>query len=225
MEATSLLHKPIPVDRAAVAPAPAARLPHTDNMPLPPLVLPPLILGGPASSRLLYAASRASASGLLATCLVRALYRTTPEWLREDESWRALLASSEADDAGSQDEMATLSAVLVKLQGLVATGQAVLRGGRRADRRRRVLRHVLSGSSGSARRLGEDGHSRPLTALEWNVALLAYVQLCGQMRDRHPELRDKLYSSIEADEPIREGDGSEAADETGAMTRLSQLLM
>jgi len=182
-------------------------------MPLPPL-LPPLLLGGPASSRLLFAASRATASGLLATCLVRALYRSTPEWLREDESWRALIASSDADDddgcgGGSPEEMATLSAVLGKLQGLVATGHAVLRGGRRAGRRRRVLRHVLGGSS--ARRL-DDGRSRPLTALEWNVALLAYVQLCGQMRDRHPELRDKLYSSIGADESIQEGDGSEVAD-------------
>ena len=185
-------------------------------MPLPPLVAPPLLVGGPASSRLLFAASRASASGLLATCLVRALYRSAPEWLREDDSWRALIASSEADEGsgGSQDEMATLSAVLVKLQGLVATGHAVLRGGRRAGRRRRVLRHVLGGSS-NARRLGDDCRSRPLTALEWNVALLAYVQLCGQMRDRHPELRDKLYSSFEADQSVQKGDGSEVeiADE------------
>lgn len=84
-------------------------------MPIPPPAFPLFLLHplhpSPASA---YAA-RAGASTLLATALARDLYRRTPEWIRQDDVWKSLLETEEGGE-GHKDEMASLTAVIQKLQ-------------------------------------------------------------------------------------------------------------
>jgi hypothetical protein len=84
-------------------------------MPIPPPAIPLFLLHplhpSPASA---YAA-RAGASTLLATALARDLYRRTPEWIRQDDVWKSLLETEEGGE-GHKDEMASLTAVIQKLQ-------------------------------------------------------------------------------------------------------------
>ncbi|KAL7538652.1 hypothetical protein ACHAWF_006165, partial [Thalassiosira exigua] len=180
-------------------------------MPIPPIPLPPHLL--PAAG----AAARAGASSLLASALAWDLWNRTPEWVREDGSWRALSSGDGTDGeerhggGGFADEMASLTAVLGKLEALVADGYDKLGSRRRRGRRRRiVLRAKASrrpdggdgtagaeGSSGSkalAKADGEDEDEAPrISTLEWHAALLAYWQLCSQIRERHPWWRDSMY--------------------------------
>ena len=179
-------------------------------MPIPPPI--PILLH-PATT---HAAARASSS-LLAAALVHNLYSRLPEWVREDEAWKSLLRSTDASgtsanatSGGHVDEMASLASVIAKLEGLLGTGWGVLGSQRRRMRRRRT--------AGSSSRLYEDSSCRSnmsrscqsqpssgtvtmmeeelsISPLEWHAALLAYVQISNQMRERHPGWRDEMYHS------------------------------
>lgn len=194
-------------------------------MPLPPAAIPLCLLHplhpNPASA---YAA-RAGASSLLAAALARDLYRRTPEWIRQDDLCRSLLESQEGDNKdGHVDEMASLTAVIQKLQGLIVTGYEKLGSERRRMRRKKAAR---SGASVRGKRLMkkstseclcqdgsscefckcqlEDGNVNSsiadsvsddvITPLEWHAALLAYIQLSNQIRERYPQFRDGMYES------------------------------
>lgn len=193
-------------------------------MPIPPPF--PLFLLHPfhPNPATTYAA-RAGASSLLAAALARDLYRRTPEWIREDDLWKSLLESEETKD-GHVDEMASLTAVIQKLQGLIVTGYEKLGSERRRMRRRRT---ALSGSTRKGKRLtrkstseclcqykesmcqycnscrdeeasnvessvtSESALNDSITPLEWHAALLAYIQLSNQIRERYPMWRDRMY--------------------------------
>ncbi len=121
--------------------------------PIPPPFFLPLL--NPATfAAAIRAVGGAGASTLLAYVLVQHLWRHTPEWIREDESWQALFAKSEravdnnnADTATSMeefvDEMASLTAVVQKLEALVATGYDKLGSQRGLRRRRRAVRRAV----------------------------------------------------------------------------------
>lgn len=159
-------------------------------------IIPPSFFLNPAT----YAAALrtfggAGASTLLAYVLAQHLWRHTPEWIREDQSWQALFAKrsqrqqqftnattntgkrlqgnhdhdlADADgnaasttmaDATAEfvDEMASLTAVVQKLEALVLTGYEKLgsrRGGLR--RRRRVVRRAAMMASSSRQELLND---------------------------------------------------------------------
>ena len=124
--------------------------------------------------------------------------------------------------------MASLTAVIQKLQGLIVTGYEKLGSERRRSRRRKT---ALSGSSGRGKRFvrkttseclcqckgslcqvcyscekggesivepsvtGESVSNESITPLEWHAALLAYIQLSNQIRERYPQWRDRMYES------------------------------
>ncbi|KAL9183383.1 hypothetical protein ACHAXT_005170 [Thalassiosira profunda] len=201
-------------------------------MPIPPIIpLPPHLLlpGGPAAAAAATRAAGAGASSLLAAALARNLWEQTPEWVRNDESWKAFSRAkgameAEAGDEDFVDEMATLTAVIRKLELLVITGYDKLGSERRMGRRRHVVRrtvsrHKLSGESSErsgesensdlqqrqhqprpSLRLEEDDSNTQISPLEWHAALLAYWQLCNQMRERHPWIRDSMYKQDTGDE-------------------------
>ena len=97
-------------------------------MPIPPLIVPPHLLLPPPVVAASATVARAATSSLIASALARHLWKSTPEWIREDESWLALNNKSNGgeggDDGGEDfvDEMASLTAVIRKLEGLVGTG-------------------------------------------------------------------------------------------------------
>eukprot|EP00578_Thalassiosira_sp_NH16_P025470 CAMPEP_0181097612 /NCGR_PEP_ID=MMETSP1071-20121207/11663_1 /TAXON_ID=35127 /ORGANISM="Thalassiosira sp., Strain NH16" /LENGTH=977 /DNA_ID=CAMNT_0023180107 /DNA_START=11 /DNA_END=2940 /DNA_ORIENTATION=- len=202
-------------------------------MPIPPIIpIPPhLLLPGPAALATVRAAagaatSRASAAGassLLASALAANLWKQVPEWIREDESWLAIISRNSRTDRGGGDggdggssdpvfvdEMASLTAVIQKLEALVATGYDKLGSQRRMGRRRRtVSRHANESDAASEIRQRAsflslsmkqeegDGGSSQISSLEWHAALLAYWQLCNQIRERYPWWRDKMYHRLD----------------------------
>ena len=193
-------------------------------MPIP--IPPHLLLSIPRVG----ASAYYGGSTLLATVLAHNLYKSTPEWVRNDESWKALGGIQNDDDnndVGFVDEMASLTAVISKLEGLVIDGFEKLGSQRRMGRRRHIVNSVskcnLNGSVGGVSESsvskdcgGEEAFNNNTTTLphegenninqnhqkqeetvisplEWHAALLAYWQLCNQIRERHPEWRDDVY--------------------------------
>eukprot|EP01082_Thalassiosira_pseudonana_P009818 g8984.t1 g8984 contig34:569653-572240(-) len=111
-------------------------------------------------------AARAGASSLLAAALARDLWGRIPEWIREDDLWKSLfftssLVESEHEnthtsmgrDDQHRDEMASLAAVIQKLQGLIVTGFEKLGSEQRMLRRRRRVA-ALSGPICNLRQMG-----------------------------------------------------------------------
>ena len=148
------------------------------------------LLHSPAAS---YAA-RAAGSSLLAGALARDLWRRIPEWIREDIGFQDLFCEGDLADennggGGNNDEMTSLIAVIQKLQALVTVGHKKLGSTNKRQRRRRKVAQLLS--SGTNNGIAED--STTISALEFHVALLAYVQLCNQIKHRYPEWRDDMY--------------------------------
>jgi hypothetical protein len=153
-----------------------------------------MILHSPAAS---YAA-RAAGSSLLAGALARDLWRRIPEWIRQDIGFQDLFCTNDdhnnnfddenADGGGGNDEMASLMAVIQKLQALVTTGYQKLGSTHKRQRRRRRVVQLLSSVSNTTT---ED--SATISTLEFHLALLAYVQLCNQIKERYPEWRDEMY--------------------------------
>ena len=175
-------------------------------MPIPPLLIPPHLLGGPAAIHAVRAAATSSsaaagASSILAYALAGRLWNRTPEWVRDDATWKALSGGdgSGGDVSGGgngregdvfRDEMASLAAVIGKLEGLVATGYDKLGSRRRVGRRGMIVQRTI----GRTTRADEDGttdrcpsrtspteteedddHAAPISALEWHAALLALL--------------------------------------------------
>ncbi|KAL7467434.1 hypothetical protein ACHAXS_007677 [Conticribra weissflogii] len=278
-----------------------------------------LLLRNPASAAYAAAAARAGASSLLAAALGRDLWLRIPEWVREDDVWKSL--SSYDDTAGDgesfgcngendegmhrqqqcRDEMASLAAVIQKLQALIVMGYDKLGSERRALRRRRRVAQISKATSASAlsssrttilpnspllqgnevvidqyfaeslndhsetktnnadphtasrtckgrafsfmkissQSFGNDGcnncncgnsltchicndlnqadENNPspssasddptnlrISALEWHAALLAYFQLCNQIRERYPSWRDDMYKKCEEENQVCE---------------------
>ena len=126
------------------------------------------------------------------------------------------------NDVGFVDEMASLTAVISKLEGLVIDGYEKLGSQRRMGRRRHIVKNVskcsLSGSDVNGSSFSKGGGTKDaytnnnnntttsphevdsninqnhqtqeesvISPLEWHAALLAYWQLCNQIRERHPE--------------------------------------
>ena len=167
-------------------------------MPIPPLIIPPHLLLPPPVVAASATVARAATSSLIASALARHLWKSIPEWIREDESWLALNNKSNGesgeggDDGGEDfvDEMASLTAVIRKLEGLVGTGYDRLGSKRRMIRRRHVVRRCwnyydkdgnsVGSSVGSSMLDGEE----IISPLEWHAALLAYLQLSNQIRVR-----------------------------------------
>ncbi|KAL3780109.1 hypothetical protein HJC23_005976 [Cyclotella cryptica] len=198
-------------------------------MPLPPAIPLFLLHPNPAST----CAARAGASSLLAAALARDLWRRTPEWIREDDVWKSLLDDEGGGSGGHKDEMASLAAVIQKLQGLIVTGYETLGSERRSMRRRRTARGSRGASRVDSQRervqrkstseclcqgngalcqsctfCQSQGQSTldssattdrsladPITPLEWHAALLAYIQLSNQIRERYPYWRDRMYEA------------------------------
>ena len=192
-------------------------------MPIPPV---PIFLLHPLHSPASAYAARAGASSLLAAALARDLYRRTPEWIREDDLWKSLM-EDETTDGGHRDEMASLAAVIQKLQGLIGTGYEKLGSERRRLRRRRTARgrrsrllhkstsECLCQTKGSTcnfcnkyefrnqeqsdfESITESISTDPITPLEWHAALLAYIQLSNQIRERFPSFRDQMYETSDS---------------------------
>jgi hypothetical protein len=178
-------------------------------MPLP--LLPPL-----PPHFYLYAATalRAAAvggGGASSLLLVRSLLRGL--WERSAPDWMRIRRVDDDDDGGGDkhggtttrmiDDMSSLSEVMLKLEGLVSMGREKLGSERRAARRRRVVNRFRAMSTsmttaGSTVRTTttttthhDDDNS--ISPLEWHAALLAYWQLCNQIRARHPNWRDDIY--------------------------------
>ncbi|KAL7482745.1 hypothetical protein ACHAW6_008410 [Cyclotella cf. meneghiniana] len=201
-------------------------------MPLPPPLPFFLLHPNPAST----CAARAGASSLLAAALARDLWRRTPEWIRQDDLWKSLLDEERGGSGGHKDEMASLAAVIHKLQGLIVTGYETLGSERRSLRRRRTARGRRSGVGASRLDSRRDRILRkstseclcqakgalcqsctfcrskeqstldssvategtladPITPLEWHAALLAYIQLSNQIKERYPYWRDRMYEA------------------------------
>ena len=117
-------------------------------------------------------------------------------------------------NGGHVDEMASLASVIRKLEGLLGTGWGVL-----GSERRRVRRRRTAGANSSSMPVGECScrstmmckscpscqyssqrtvtieDELPISPLEWHAALLAYIQLSNQMRERYPSWRDAMYES------------------------------
>ncbi len=172
-------------------------------MPLPIAHL--FLHSGPAAS---YAA-RAAGSSLLAGALARDLWRRIPEWIRQDIGFQDLLCTNDddgnnnsfdddenADGGGGNDEMASLIAVIQKLQALVTIGYEKLASEHKRERRRRKVERLLSSKSNNG--ITED--STTISTLEFHLALLAYVQLCNQIKERYPAWRDEMYDRYLADD-------------------------
>src|SRR6056300_1459636 len=125
-------------------------------MPIP-IPAAHLLLHSPAAS---YAA-RAAGSSLLAGALGRDLWRRIPCWIKRDVSFQDLFGNNryndddnDFDDGNLQhqdgdggDEMASLVAVIQKLQALVATGYKKLGSDHKRQRRRRKVMRLLSSAS------------------------------------------------------------------------------
>ncbi len=175
------------------------------KMPLP---IAHLLLHSPAAS---YAA-RAAGSSLLAGALARDLWRRIPEWIRQDIGFQDLLCTNDTSfddedaDGGGNDEMASLMAVIQKLQALVTIGYDKLGSKHKRQRRRRKVEQLLSsksnnGSPKNNNSTNED--STTISTLEFHLALLAYVQLCNQIKERYPEWRDEMYDRYLADDQAK----------------------
>jgi len=168
-------------------------------MPLP--IAAQFLLHSPAAS---YAA-RAAGSSLLAGALARDLWRRIPEWIRQDIGFQDLFCTSdgynniedENSGGGGNDEMASLLAVIQKLQALVTIGYQKLGSKHKQQRRRRKVVRLLSSTSNN-NSTTED--STTISTLEFHLALLAYVQLCNQIKERYPEWRDEMYDRYLADD-------------------------
>jgi len=197
-------------------------------MPIPPIIIPPhLLLSIPSFSSLTapgLATGRAAASGvyyggstLLASVLAANLWKNTPEWIKEDASWQSLakkradIDTGEGDNANFVDEMATLSSVISKLELLVSEGYDRLGSQRRMKRRRHIVKRSVNGSNrGDKCRDGQgtDNTQRDdqeadieqiISPLEWHASLLAYWQLCNQIREQYPEWRNDVYKITDSD--------------------------
>jgi hypothetical protein len=164
-----------------------------------------------------------------------------PDWVcRHDDSGDnnengasiGVVGSGAKDGSGNDDdEMANLSAVMKKLNGLIQTGNDRLGSEKRTRRRKTVVRRFICDRRQRQRRLMETQSSRGnddsdntnryisgegndfdnddsasitiqqqqqqqqhnMSPLEWHTALLAYWQLCNQLRVRHPTWRDDIY--------------------------------
>ena len=223
-------------------------------MPIPPIIIPPhLLLPNPATLAAIRAAAAGAAapgaSSILAYVLAQNIYKQAPDWIREDESWQAFSRNKNSTDGnndggsgdhqdGFVDEMASLTAVIQKLEGLLVTGYDKLGSERRTRRRRNIVRRIIrpqtctqseeagdlpsqniDGSTKSKDAIQnenaseskselqkhqkestnlespllDDDDATPLSTLEWHAALLAYWQLCNQIRERYPCLRDDMY--------------------------------
>eukprot|EP00984_Skeletonema_dohrnii_P036925 scaffold38456_cov216-Skeletonema_dohrnii-CCMP3373.AAC.1 len=92
--------------------------------------------------------------------------------------------------------MASLLAVIQKLQALVTIGYQKLGSKHKQQRRRRKVVRLLSSTSNNS--ITED--STTISTLEFHLALLAYVQLCNQIKERYPEWRDEMYDRYLADD-------------------------
>ena len=215
---------------------------------LPPIPPPFFFFPNPATfAAAIRAVGGAGTSTLLAYVLVQHLWKHTPEWIREDESWQALLfakGSKRAIDNNNKattmnpgmgefvDEMASLTEVVQKLEALVVTGYDKLGSQRGQRRRRRAVRRavdslrrkkriVINDTVASATTVEEtneidscQGHNvlmittddgidnnnnddnveqEIISPLEWHASLLAYWQLCNQIRKRYPSWRDEFY--------------------------------
>ena len=160
-----------------------------------PLPIAHLLISRPAAS---YAA-RAVGSSLLAGALARDLWKRIPEWIRQDIGFQDLFRTNNGcttnnfDDgnvSGGDDEMASLIAVIQKLQALVTIGYEKLGSEHKRQRRRRKVVRLLSSTDNS--KTAEDD-STTISTLEFHLALLAYIQLCNQIKLRYPEWRDEMY--------------------------------
>jgi len=151
-------------------------------------------------------AARAAGSSLLAGALARDLWRRIPEWIRQDIGFRDLFFTNEghnnfddedSDGGGANDEMASLMAVIQKLQALVTTGYQKLGSKHTRQRRRKRIVRLLSSVSNS---ISTTDDSATISTLEFHLALLAYVQLCNQIKERYPEWRDEMYDRYLTDD-------------------------
>jgi hypothetical protein len=124
----------------------------------------------------------------LASVLAKEAWKRIPSWIKEDVSFPGSRRSSrkskggkgeDGDDDGDEDtteestddmemEMASLTAVVQKLQSLAAVG---------------------------SEKLAQDDSIR-LTGQQLQAAVLAYIQLASQLRQRQPAQRDLLYQNI-----------------------------
>jgi len=187
-------------------------------MPIPPIIIPPhLLLSIPSLSSLtagpggIVTGGRVAASGvyyggstLLASVLAANLWKNTPEWIKDDASWQSLakkradVDAGERDNASFVDEMATLSSVISKLELLLTEGYERLGSQRRMKRRRHIVKRSISSSSRADNLQTDEQNSKEadeqiISPLEWHAALLAYWQLCNQIRERYPEWRNDVY--------------------------------
>jgi len=189
----------------------------------------PVVAGGGGAAAL---------SMVLVRSLIRSLWDNfLPDWIRrgddgsggDDDGASADVDSGEEKDGrGDEDEMANLSAVLRKLDGLVRTGNDRLGSEKRTRRRRGVAQRFIcdrqhrqrmmetqssrsndngndnnndsNNSSSEGNDLDDDNNAitiqrrqHNVSPLEWHAALLAYWQLCNQLRVRHPAWRDDIY--------------------------------
>ena len=194
-------------------------------MPIPPIIIPPHLLQSiPSFSSLtapggIVTGGRAAASGvyyggstLLASVLAANLWKNTPEWIKEDASWQSL-AKKRADNGGDEgdksfvDEMATLSSVISKLELLLTEGYERLGSQRRMKRRRNIVKRSVSCRNRAVddnvqtedEQSGQEADEQIISPLEWHASLLAYWQLCNQIRERYPERRNDVYKIIDSD--------------------------
>ena len=98
--------------------------------------------------------------------------------------------------------MATLSSVISKLELLVKEGYDRLGSQRRMKRRRNIVKRSVSSSNRAVddnlqtdeqNSKEVDDQEADISPLEWHAALLAYWQLCNQIRERYPEWRNDVY--------------------------------
>ena len=204
-------------------PIPPIIIPPHLLLSIPSLTAPGgIVTGGRAAASGVYYGG----STLLTSVLAANLWKNTPEWIKEDASWQSLAGrkdvndSSEGENGGDEDEgdksfvdeMATLSSVISKLELLVNEGYERLGSQRRMKRRRHIVKRSVSnnrgrdreecggqGTDNTERDDAQDADEQIISPLEWHAALLAYWQLCNQIRVRYPEWRNDVYKITDSD--------------------------
>ena len=183
-----------------------------------PLPIAPWLISGPAAS---YAA-RAAGSSLLAGALARDLWMRIPEWIRQDIGLQDLFRTNDGysnfvdeNASGGNDDMTSLIAVIQKLQALVTIGYEKLGSEHKRQRRRRKVVRLLSSTNTS--NITED--STTVSTLEFHLALLAYIQLCNQIKSRYPEWRDEMYDRYLPNDQTKTIDYDNLLDQLSSIPR------
>eukprot|EP00986_Skeletonema_menzelii_P015577 scaffold12096_cov136-Skeletonema_menzelii.AAC.1 len=145
-----------------------------------------------------------------------------PEWIRQDIGLQDLFRTNDGynnfvdeNASGGNDDMTSLIAVIQKLQALVTIGYEKLGSEHKRQRRRRKVVRLLSSTNTS--NITED--STTVSTLEFHLALLAYIQLCNQIKARYPEWRNEMYDRYLPNDQTKTIDYNNLLDELSSIPR------